>query len=106
MPICVCLAALQQHLARFVDCSYSRGGGGCRGHHKRSAICTTITTCILVRSLETLADFEHAVDDNSVDAFVALQLMNMVSGQSTYRPLVATRSKLTMTFFGSLFNVP
>lgn len=61
-PILLCLTALFDRRNRL-----GRNSQGC-------CVILTNTRMLLVRSLESLADSEHTVNDDGIDAFVSLQL--------------------------------
>jgi hypothetical protein len=51
---------------------------GFRRNDKRRAIGSAIRGRVLSRSLESLTNFENAVDNDGVDAFVSLELIALL----------------------------
>ena len=51
---------------------------GFRRNDKRCAIDSAIGGGILIRILESLTDFENAIDNDGVDAFVSLELIALL----------------------------
>jgi hypothetical protein len=51
---------------------------GFRRNDKRCAIDSAINGRILIRILESLTDFENAIDNDGVDAFVSLELIALL----------------------------